>query len=57
MKKLALSGLGGIATICLALAPNFIVAIGAMVLLLSATIVSWELLTKLAQERYVRKDD
>ncbi len=33
------------------------VAIGAMVLLLSATIVSWELLIKLAQERYVRKDD
>jgi hypothetical protein len=34
-----------------------IVGIGVMVLLISATIVSWELLIKLAQERYLRKDD
>jgi hypothetical protein len=32
------------------------VAMGAMTLLLSATIVSWELLIKLAQERYTNKD-
>lgn len=34
-----------------------IVAVGVMILLISATVVSWELLIKLAQDRYARKGD
>jgi hypothetical protein len=33
-----------------------LVAVGVMILLISATVVSWELLLKLAQDRYARKD-